>query len=208
MIIHRGPIAIARIPRTPVEFVAYAHAVLFRLTGNASLPNPNPSLAVFGAAISVLDAAQAEASTDGGKCATAHRDRAASVVRRHIGHLVDYVQSVSEQQPTPDAALQVILRSGFSVRKTGGYVKPDLAVRHSGIPGAVLLVARAVKNAGIYCWEYRAEGEPSWIEAPATTAIRTSISGLVPGTAYFFRFRALTSAGKTEYTQSVRLIVH
>jgi hypothetical protein len=68
-------------------------------------------------------------------------------------------------------------------------------------------VARAILGAGAYFWEYSLD-QKTWILAAETRNAKALVTGLTPGVTTYFRFRALTHAGRTDYSQVVSLMVH
>jgi hypothetical protein len=204
MMFRRGPSVVARFPHTNGGFTAYAVNVKIKLTGNQALPNP-PNFVAY------VDDVDALVVADGIKHKTpadrADRDAKALKVYRHLVHFADYVQARADEQVSANDAIALILSSGLDVRKTGSHKKPELCARYTGISGEVLLVARAIAEAGAYFWEYSVD-QKSWFAAPETTKGRTTIAGLTPGLVYHFRFRALTKQGKLAYVQPVSLMVH
>ena len=206
MNLHQGPIAVANIPRNQEKFLSFCKNVEVKLTGNTSLPNPTPSVAVYAADVKAFDDASVKAQ-DGAPTAIADRDVKALKVYQDIGHIVDYTQSVADQQVSPADAIAVILSAGLDVRKTGGRKKPPLEGRYTGLSGEVLLLALAIAGAGAYFWEFSVD-QKVWSMAPETKKSRTTITGLTPGVVYSFRFRALTDKGKGEYSPIISLMVH
>ena len=63
-----------------------------------------------------------------------------------------------------------------------------------------------VASHATYFWEYSLN-QTDWIAVRETMQSKTVISGLPSRTTVFFRFRALTSAGKRDYSQVVSLFV-
>ena len=206
MYINKGPIAVAKSPSKSKDFLAFAKDLLVRVTDNINLPNPTPSVAVFGADLTAFDQAETKAE-DETPASVADRNAKAGRVAQNIDHWVDYVQGVASTQASPAEAIAIILSAGFSVRRKGKHAKPPLAARYGHVSGEVLLVALAIAGAGAYDWEYSLD-QQTWIVVPQTTKARTTIAGLTLGQVYAFRMRALTTKGKGDYTQVVSLLVH
>jgi hypothetical protein len=204
MLFQRGPSIVTRLPQGHKAFTAHAVNVKSKLTGNQGLPNP-PNFVAYGDAVDALVVA------DGVKHKTpadrADRDAKALKVYRLMLHIVDYVQTEADALGSASDAIALILSAGLEVRKTGSHKKAELAAQYTGISGEVLLLARAIAEAGAYYWEYSVD-QKSWTTVPETTKARTTIAGLTPGLVYYFRFRALTTKGKLSYVQPVSLIVH
>jgi hypothetical protein len=200
------PIAVAQYPRTYPGLLAFSKEVRESFKGNTLLPNPTPSFAVFSADVDAFDAAQTKAGNKD-PIALADRDAKALKVRQHIDSLLGYTQSVANAQSTYADAVTVILSGHFSVRKPRVYQKPDLAAKYTGLSGQAELVARAILGAGAYFWEYSLD-QKTWILAAETRNAKALVTGLTPGVTTYFRFRAFTHAGRTDYSQVVSLMVH
>lgn len=206
MIIHQGPVAYAKLPRDQKGFLAFSRNMQDKRKGNTALPSPSPSLAAFGADVDAFDTALTKAK-DGTPTAVTDRDAKALKVHQDIGHIIDYVQSVADTQASAADAIAVIVSAGLQVKKTSTHKKPELAVKYTGLSGEVLLAALAIAGAGAYYWEFSLD-QKAWTTAPETTIGKTTVAGLTPGQVYYFRFRALTKKGKSDYSQVVSLIMH
>jgi hypothetical protein len=99
------------------------------------------------------------------------------------------------------------MRNGDGRTRDGdARTKAAIRARNSGLSGVVLLEARAVAEVAMYYWEYRSTQE-NWTSIPETMKASAVISGLIPLTTYYFRFRAATRKGPIDYSQVVSLIV-
>lgn len=204
MFMYQGPVAKLKCPRTPKNFLTYAKSVVAKAKGSASLSYPG--MAELEADVLALDKAETLAG-DKNPALVADRDAKALKVYQGLGHYLDYVQSLVEQQATPADAVAMILGLGLTVRKTSAYAKPALVAKYGDVSGDVVLVALAIDGAGAYYWEFSFD-QKSWTTVPETKYATTTISGLTPGQVYYFRFRALTPKGKGNYSQVVNLLVH
>ena len=68
------------------------------------------------------------------------------------------------------------------------------------------LVAKPVAQRATYYWEHSLD-QVTWTQVPETLNARTTVEGLPWAKMSYFRFRALTKAGKGEYSQVVSLLV-
>jgi hypothetical protein len=204
MNLQHGPTAMARYPSTHKAFGGYAKNIEVKLKGSASLPNV-PGSSTFGDEVDALITADGIPHKTPEQ--TADRDAKALKVFRHIGHIVDYVQSVADTLTSPADAVALILSAGLDVRKFRPARKRPLAARYTGLTGEVLLVALAIAGAGAYYWEFSLD-QLVWTAVPETRDSRTTIKGLTVGQTYYFRVRALTRKGKTDYVTPVNLVVH
>ena len=172
------------------------------MTGNAKVQKPNPPLAAITAACTALVVSQA--AMPGSKAATAQRDADWLALVLLLRHELDYVNSVAEQQTTPADAEAVITGSGFSVRKDSTRHKDTLAANYGLASGFVKLDAKAVSPEASYYWQWSTD-MMNWLSLPETKKASTTVSGLTPATKYYFRFRALTRKGMSDWSQIISL---
>jgi hypothetical protein len=201
----KGPTGVLNVRKQKKALSPYGKHVVTCMTGNAKVPNPNPALTVISAACAALDTSQA--AMPGNNAATAQRDADYLALLLLLHHELDYVNSVAEQQTSPADAAAVITGSGFSVRKGFTRNKDALAATYGLTSGTVELDARAVTADASYYWQWSTDMK-SWVSVPETKKASTTITGLTPATMYYFRFRALTRKGMTDWSQDVSLLVH
>ena len=201
----KGPTGVLKLPQQKKALSPYGRHVVTCMTGNAKVPSPNPALPAISAACTALDVSQA--AMPGNKAATAQRDADYLALLLLLHHELDYVNSVAEQQTSPADAEAVITGSGFSVRKGYTRNKDTLAAKYGLASGDVKLDARAVAPGASYYWQWSTDMK-SWVSLPETKKASTTVTGLTPATTYYFRFRALTRKGMTDWSQTVSLLVH
>lgn len=201
----KGPTGVIKPPRQKKALSPFGKHVVTCMTGNAKVPNATPVLGAITAACAALDVSQA--ALPGTKAATAQRDADWVALLLLLHHELDYVNSVAEKQTSPADAEAVITGAGFSVRKEGKRHKDALAATYGLASGEVELDARAVAPGASYYWQWSTDLK-DWVSVPETKKASTTITGLVPATTYYFRFRALTHKGMTDWSQAVRLLVH
>ena len=187
-------LVILGLPSRNADLLAFAKAVLTALTGNPHFPNPTPTLATFAADVAGLEQA---------KTATERKARRTKVVQ-DLRHLRDYVQSVVETLTTD--VLAVVETSGFRARKRGTVNKQALAVKDGSVSGEVHLVAKAVARVATYYWQWSLDGK-TWTSVPDTMKATAVVAALTPGQTYEFRFRALSRAGASDFSQTVSHVV-
>ena len=95
----------------------------------------------------------------------------------------------------------------MSVRKAPKRNIPEVSAKNGDVSGKVILAAKAVAQTATYFWEY-SEDQSTWTPVPETMQARTEVSGLTSARVYYFRFRALTRAGRQDYSHTVSLVVH
>lgn len=203
---YTNPIAILGAPKPHPTFLNFVKGVSAAFKGNVKLSNPNPPMTVFDANIAAYDAAVA-AAPKGGASSKADRAAAKQPIDENLKRLLDYTQSVANMQITAEDAIAVILSAGMKVKKVGKHFKPELGAKNTGIPGSVLLLALALRKRGTYYFEFSLD-QKTWTSAPDSLKASVKITGLQPLQTYYFRFRRLTRARMSEYSQVVSLVVH
>jgi len=200
-----GPMAVLSLPKSPKELLTVGKAVHDAMANNPSFPSPNPPLNAFKAKLNALDDAETKAAARTWGAAMA-RDAIKKEVVNDLYHLRDYVQGVAEKIPLPETAAAVIASAFMRVKKVPQRVVPPLTAKNTGVPGQVALAARTVAPVASYYWEYSFDQE-SWTPVPETLKASTTIDGLPWARVSYFRFRALTRAGKGDYSPVVSLLV-
>ncbi len=199
----RMPIPVKKCPRSHDSFVTYVKHLATCLTGNASFTDPQPSVLSLTAQAEALAQANAKAK-GGGPGVVADRNAKRQNLEGDIDHLVDYVRGAVKAQATdPASATTLILSAGLSVRKSGSAPKAPLAIKAGAVPGEVWLIARALGRPALYFWEYSID-QVSWMSGAGTMRTRTTITGLLPGQMLYFRFRAHTRKGLSDYSDVVK----
>jgi hypothetical protein len=198
-----GPTVVASYPSTQAEFGAYALHIGVSLTNHETLTNPPVVLDDYKKNVSDFIASLAQTST----VSTTERNEMAVQIYRSIRSIVGYVQSVSDTMTSEAASIALITSAGLQVRKVAGHKKPALAARYTGVSTELLLVALVVAGAGAYYWEM-SKDNVSWTALPETRDPHTKVTGLIVGQTYWFRFHALTSAGKQDPVGPISMIAH
>jgi hypothetical protein len=201
----KGPDGVLNVPKQKTALSPYGRHVVTCMTGNIKVPTPNPPLLAITNACTALDVSQA--AMPGGKAATDRRDADYLALLLLLHHELDYVNGEAEQQTTPAEAEAVITGSGFSVRKDFTRNKPALAAKYGLASGDVKLDAKAVAPGASYYWQWSTDMK-SWVSLPETRKASTTVTGLTPATTYYFRFRALTRKGMSDWSQFVSLLAH
>jgi len=195
-------IAILKLPRHVAGVIHFGKSVVTSMTNNPHFSAPSPPLATLSAHLEALDAAEAAVLSRTKGTAEA-RDANRVTVTQDLGQLRAYVQSVADADPSEARA--IIEGAGMNVKKVGSRGKSGLAVTQGPVSGDAHLVAKAPSRRAAYDWQYGLDGV-TWISVPSTLGATTDIRGLVPGTRHAFRFRALTKAGESDWSQVVWLL--
>jgi len=204
MTVQRRTLIVLHPPRRHGTLVTFARAVVQGLTSNPSLfPKPSPPVAQLNTAIDALQEAETAAhSRTRGTRPVRDEKRAALLVL--LEQLRGYVQQVADAHA--DSAQSIAESAGLTVRKAAVRHVAPLSVKAGGISGTARLVARRLARRASNEWQYSTDGK-TWTSAPPTLQCRTTITGLQPGVLTYFRHRAVTKDGPTEWSQLVSLIV-
>ena len=105
-----------------------------------------------------------------------------------------------------DQAGTIAESARMKLRKPPTRTKADFAADDGPGTGQVRLVARAILRALLYFWELSLD-QKVWTVALDTSAARAVLSGLTVGQTCYFRFRARTRKGLTDYSQVLSHVV-
>jgi hypothetical protein len=192
-----------RLPKPDLKFLVTAKAIVVAMDGNANFPNAGALVAAAKAAVDQFEEAVDDRAAELPGAVEARED-AKPLLRLALDHLRDHVQSVVDTRI--DEAGSIAESARMSLRRVPVRDKPPFAVKDGKVSGLVLLIARALLGARTYYWEL-SEDKLTWVILPETSGANTSVAGLTPGKTYYFRFRAHTRKGMTEYSSTVGLIV-
>jgi hypothetical protein len=201
--LHPAKVAL-KLPKKVPEVIVFAIAVVEAMTGNSWFPAPVPSLAVVQAAIDKLREAEAAGLSlmAGLKAA---RNVELGALTSLLRGLKAYVEGVADDNP--ESAATIIESAGMSVAARATLVKAVLAVLRGRVSGSVRLVVRAVAKVARYEWQLSENGGKTWVNLPTTMKASTTVTGLVPGRTYWFRFRAVTRRAAGDWCDPVPYIV-
>jgi hypothetical protein len=115
------------------------------------------------------------------------------------------VQTVADA--SPESAASNIEGAGFSLRKVPVFPPRAFKAERGAVSGTVKLVAPAMAKRASYDWQNSVDGGRTWLEIESTLASRTVVTGLTPLTTVQFRYRALTKAGRSDWSQTVSIVV-
>ena len=199
----RSIVALA-FPKRVAALISLAKAIAEGLTGNASFPNPDPSVASINKAIADLEAAETAARTRlAGAVETREEKRAALIALLHGAKA--FVQKVVDASPAQAPALIKSVAMGVGKANTHG--KRVFAVKQGTLSGSVSIEAGVAGPRASYEWEYSSDGGKTWLPMPPTSRSKTALTGLQPGASYSFRFRSVTKAGPSDWSQPLATVV-
>ena len=150
---------------------------------------PDPAVSAVNADIASLAAAQILVETRAAN-GVATRNAAHNVVVSDMRGWERYVQSLIDAEPDPDQKMIIASSSGFDVKVNGVYAKPDLKITQLNTPGMVKLVGKAPAKTAAYEWQMSSNNGTTWITLPVSNSTKTTVSGLIAGTRYVFRYRS------------------
>ena len=200
---HRS-LASLKLPGPVPALITYAIGIVRAMTGNPSFPTPMPSLAVVQAAIDALTAAEATALARTRGSAAARNERRTALVSI-LELLRAHVQATADA--SPENGPSIIESAGIALRKMP-IMPPRVFEASLGVvSGSIKLVAPAAARRASYDWEISTDGGKTWVALDSTLQSKTTVSGLQPATYPQFRYRALTKAGKGDWSQTVSILV-
>jgi len=187
--------------------ITFYRNVIKQLKANVDLfVNPDSNLVDATTVVDNLEKAYEEVLQTGGhfNTVTMHKVEAgADKIFRVLAHYVDRIA---------DGDAAKILLGGYDPSNQPSiFQKALLNVLDGPNSGSVTLVAKAVDRAGSYIWQWVEKanaGDPkAWINAGFSTQATFTITGLTPGTIYYFRMAAVTPDGVTDFIAPVIKIV-
>lgn len=176
--------------------------IVVALTGNASYPNPSPTLAVISAAHAAFDVARANAAGGGAQFTAiknAKRDELTALLRL----LSAYVAV------TCGGSLATLLGSGFPIQKpsrtpVGVLPAPGTPeLRNGPRSGELTATTPPLTGASTYNWRVALASAPTaYLQQVQTTAASVTFTGLTPGQIYVVDANAVGAAGPSDYSMA------
>ena len=201
-------------PRVKVGYVgvsdkdvaAQVLAVIDGLTGNPNFTKPPIDLAVLKTTAELFASAIA-ATIDGGKKATAEKNKQRAIVVKMMRPLGHWVEASCKDDLTilKSSGFQPISTTRMPAQPLQG---PPTIVKVDNGPNSGQLLVRitALPQADYYNLRYAAVGADGktgpWTEVRPFSSTRppTSVDGLTPGTNYAIQVRALSRLGYTDWS--------
>jgi hypothetical protein len=189
---------------TPVpEIILYARHVCAMLPGNAWVTTTTIPISTVLADADALQAAQVQALTKGKGLAEARNHKLATLFT-DLESLRGDCQKVIDANPAH--AAEIAQSCGMSVKRASKRRKAQLAAKMTSAPGVGKLVAKAVKRGAGYEWEMSADGGKTWATVARSTVANTTVSGLVAGTIYMFRFRTTVGQVTSDWGDAISFL--
>ena len=202
--IPRATIVLA-FPKKVSDFILFSNNVVQKLTGNASLPTPTPSLVALTLAVTELQSAETAALSRAAG-AVAVRNEKRTVLIGLLQQLRGYVQGVADA--SPENAASIIQGAGFAVRKMPAHKPRSFEAQQGALSGSAKVTAVSAGPRSSYDWEYSIDGGKTWVAAPSTIQAKTTVVGLPAATTVLFRYRTVTAkGGQGDWSQATTLLV-
>ena len=187
--------------------LAFAKQILVAMTDNTNFPSPSPTLKVIGNAITDYETAMSNAA-NGGKTLTAIKNQLREAMLAQLKLLATYV----EQNSNNDRA--IALSSGFDLRKARGHATvPNTPIGVSAVQGVhngeISVSCNAQKDAKLYECRYTTDATlATWNSVPPQTNRKFTIGGLAHGADVFVSMRAVNSAGISNWSNAISILVN
>lgn len=184
------------------ESYAMGRSVYQGMNGNASFPNPAPSMPVFLQTLDDYGQAITDAKTRD-RNDVARKNTLQQTVISMMRDLAMYVNAVSK------GSLVMLTSSGFTVAKDREPVyigEPVITDVLQGInPGSIIVKIKAVKGAKSYLYEVAPDpiNEQTEWTTIADSRVKFEFTGLEQGKKYWFRVVATGSKGQSVYSEEV-----
>jgi hypothetical protein len=196
-------LAVMKLPKA-VPALLKAAAALIAALSSPSFPNAASVIAALSKAVTAADAAETATKTRA-KGTVAARNAAVTALVAEIHAAKAFVQQTADADP--EHAESIIAAAGLTVRKATTHHKAPFSVTQGATSGTVKLAAKAVAARASYDWEWSIDAGKTWLQLPSTLQAKTMLTGVAPGTTLQFRFRSVTKAGVSDWSQTATLLV-
>ena len=180
-----------------------------KMTGNASFPTPNPSIATLTTAIIKFETDLT--ASNGGR----NGINATAVKNQSRAELITVMQNLGlDVQKNGNDDYVTLLSSGYDIKGTPapGTVPEapiNLILSDGAHSGECDVKFDKVKNATVYEIRYTAQPlvDSSWTVMPPTTRTHNIITGVAHATELYVQARTINSHGLSEWSNMVNLLV-
>lgn len=197
-------LVILNLPRPVPALVTYAQSVITAMTNNPHFPTPSPALAEVSTALTALQTSESAALTRVKGAVVARNDKRAALVKL-LQELRGYIQRIADADPENSAT--IIQSSGLPARKTPAHRPRVFTAKPGAVSGSADVIAATAARRASYEWQYSTDGGKTWIEAAPSLRSRTTITNLPVASMAQFRYRSVTKAGPSDWSQPVSLVV-
>ncbi|MEA3188190.1 MAG: hypothetical protein QOD99_2020 [Chthoniobacter sp.] len=194
-------VALSFTRKNDTKFIAFTRNVLTLMTGNATCPNPTPSLPTVTDSVDGFETAVHDA-LNGGRIEIATRNAARSELLALMRQLAAYVQVAC------NADLLALLSSGFEPVRApspvGALPAPqNVRLSLTGVSGEILVRFDRVSNAVNYTAQTSVSVDGPWEYEDPSTSTRVLVEGLTPGAISWFRVCGNGSAGAGAWSSPI-----
>ena len=198
------PEVILGIPQKPhADVVIATDTIIAAVAGSAYFSNTTAQVAAATTAHSAYSQAVTDAKNKIPGAVKVRRDAKVALIKA-LDPLRVIVQLAVDARI--DLAATIAESAKMKLRKVATHSKADFAASDGPGSGQVRLIARAIARALLYFWEISVD-QKTWTVALDTAAAQAVLSGLTVGQTYYFRFRARTRKGTTDYAQILSHVV-
>jgi hypothetical protein len=199
------PVAALKLPKPVNDLINYARAIIAAMNANkSSFPAPSPSLLEIGGAVDDLEAAQKAVALHTRGAAGARNEKRVALAAK-LDLLRGYVQSIADANH-PDAT-GIIQSASMQIRKVAVRTRRAFSVKPGPVSGSVKVVTAPAGPRAAYDWAMSSDGGATWQPLPTTIQAHSGVTGLVVGTTYAFRVRAITKTGAGDWSEPVSIKV-
>ena len=188
--------------RTEADLITFAQGIVTAMTGNANFPTPMPALTVITGAITDLQTRIATVTELQNQLRQAHtdKDNSRDDLEQQLTYLANYVEIAAAGDTSKIESAGMPVRSPTTPVGLPGEPQ-NLNATASTYPGAIDLFWDTVPGAVTYEIQCKIHGDATpFTNAKTSTASRTTVDGLTPGTQYAFQVRAVGTAGPSPYS--------
>lgn len=185
------------------ELLIRANSIVQTMAAHpGTYPTPVPPLAKVLADIDALREAQAEFQSH--TTPKSVRDEKKATLTSDLIQLKMVVQQATAKHP--EDAVLIASQAAMTIWMRKLHNKAPLVIKRL-LSGSVRLVAKAIKGAKTYEWQYSLDGGSTWLDLPPTTKASTTIHGLIPTTVIVCRHRWVTKDGRADWRDPVSILV-
>lgn len=162
-----------------------------------------PTLAVFATDLNNLEACETAAATRA-TGAVAARNAALITVEKDFKHIGAFVQQTCDANPGSEEAIAT--SAGLELKTRGGPPASVFRAEYGDNSGTIVLHAPHVADGMSNYWESSMD-QKTWVSYPETVKGTITITGLTPGTIYYFRHKVLARSGMSDWSQIISIMV-
>ena len=192
-----------KLPTKVPDYIIAVRGIL-EAGNELQLPGAAPVLAQLAVALDELDEAHV-ASQAGTRGTIPARDAKQNVVRSILNEYRAVVQKAADANPEEAASL--IERARLFVRAPSSREKVPFEAENGSVSGQAKLAVLSAGDNATYYFEFSPNGGKTWNGRPGVKQAETTIDGLPIGEVVQFRYRALTRAGTSDWSDVISLLI-